>query len=622
MAIASNTIWEMKSSATTGNVNGAGFNPANAGMLTDFAATSANTASPVITSASYNFVAGDANNYFYVKAGTNWTVGWYKIVSVAANAATLDASVGSVVLSIGTQGLVTRNTSVGCASVASPTGGTGTIDYSQTDTAVIAAVADFNAVGASVTLTSLTAGFTPVMVGNIFHQTTTGVGAFGVVGWYEVATYVNATTVTLDRTPNSGTASVNTTGYVGGAGRLNGLEDTFKTMIQAANIVWVKSGTYTFSASATTASTNATTTNANYFIGYTTLRGDACNGSSRPIFAMGANTATGCQNTNHINLSFTGTGTTVYASGTNNSFINCKSLNSSTANRPAFSGDNTGCRFIGCEGIAQNGAAISASSSGQFIAGCYFHDSNIGATQSNAGSAVFGCIFEGNTTSAISNSSTQSTVINCSIYGREAKVGIGINLTAANSSLNRIINNIVYGFITGVSVGTGSATTNISQVNDFFNNTADVSNWLKDSSDIAIDPGFVGASQLTGTAANTSGSVLTDGAANFAGVNDNVDFLHIISGTGVTVGVYLITGHTGTTLTVNNALGTSSSNNDVYWVSNGHNFQVGSALAGLGFPTFTNTTGSLTTSYPYVGAVVPQASATGAGPFSRIMSGF
>ncbi len=61
MALTAGSIFEIRASATTLNVNGSGFNPANAGMLADATtdANTANTASPVLSSASYNFAAGD-----------------------------------------------------------------------------------------------------------------------------------------------------------------------------------------------------------------------------------------------------------------------------------------------------------------------------------------------------------------------------------------------------------------------------------------------------------------------------------------------------------------------------------------------------------------------------------
>jgi hypothetical protein len=45
-----------------------------------------------VTSASHNFVAADVGNLINVSAGSGWTLGFYEIVSVAANAATLDRS--------------------------------------------------------------------------------------------------------------------------------------------------------------------------------------------------------------------------------------------------------------------------------------------------------------------------------------------------------------------------------------------------------------------------------------------------------------------------------------------------------------------------------------------------
>src|ERR1041385_5743602 len=98
--------------------NGGGFANGVAGFPTDLAATSGNTSAPVVTSASYTFVAGDVGAYVYVKSGTNWTPGWYPINSVSGGAATLGAGIGAATLANG------RLTTVaGCATVASPSRG-------------------------------------------------------------------------------------------------------------------------------------------------------------------------------------------------------------------------------------------------------------------------------------------------------------------------------------------------------------------------------------------------------------------------------------------------------------------------------------------------------------------
>src|SRR5689334_8551301 len=96
MAFAATTNWETQSGGS--DSNGGGFDPGNASMATDLAGSSANTASPVVSSASYNFAAGDVGHWLFIQSGTNWTPGWYKIASVASNQATLDAAAGHGVL--------------------------------------------------------------------------------------------------------------------------------------------------------------------------------------------------------------------------------------------------------------------------------------------------------------------------------------------------------------------------------------------------------------------------------------------------------------------------------------------------------------------------------------------
>src|SRR5262245_15878555 len=123
MALAATTIWAVDTGGDDTNFSGA-FDPGQtAGMFTDGAATSATTSAPVFTSASYNFVAGDAGAWLYVASGTNWIPGWYKIASVSLNAATLTATIGQAVKS--TSGVVSGpSTATGCATTGSPTGAT------------------------------------------------------------------------------------------------------------------------------------------------------------------------------------------------------------------------------------------------------------------------------------------------------------------------------------------------------------------------------------------------------------------------------------------------------------------------------------------------------------------
>lgn len=201
MALTSYINWRVTTGGT--EANGGGFDPSlTTNMLTDGAATSATGASPVFSSASYNFVAGDVGAYLYIASGTNWTPGWYPIVSVAANAATLDADVttnrGGALLAN-----KTVLTTTGCATTASPTGATFSIDYTPLNTAPVSA-SDLTST-ASTTMTSATGGFTKVMIGNTVKLTS---GSGTTPGYYSITNRTDTNTITVDRSSGTYTAGV------------------------------------------------------------------------------------------------------------------------------------------------------------------------------------------------------------------------------------------------------------------------------------------------------------------------------------------------------------------------------------------------------------------------------
>jgi len=603
-ALAATTVWEGNASATANNVNGGSFNPSNAGMLTNFAATSATGNSPVVSSASYNFVAGDVGHWFYVQSGTNWTSGWYQIASVAANAATLSAAVGEAIQV--TSGIYAVNTVAGCATTASPTSGTGTMDYSQ-GTAAILALTDFASVDASAVLTTATGGFTPVMVGNIFHLAS---GTNATAGWYELTVYTDGNTMTIDR-DCAGAANLSSgVGKVGGALSFNSTldDDVFESLV-AGNTVWVKNGAYTLGEQITMAAdcTAAAPCNLN---GYNATRGDNPVGSTRPTIALGTTIFTLAGDYVNIGwLSLSGTGTSVIQAGIGSTLRYAKVTNSSaTVDRYAFVMAGASSSHFTTEGVSQNGTAIQISAGKARIIGAYLHDSNKGLSVTNPQDAIFitDSLFEGNRTTGIETVSTAGalTVVGNTVYGTQAKQGIGISLNNATCINSRLYNNIIYGHATGVAVSTAAQESNAGDYNDYYNNTADVSLFTKGPNDLALDPQFVGASQITGTTATTSGSVLTQAGGDFSTITDNTDYLHVLSGTGVTTGGYLITSHGATTLTVNNALGTSSAGDVTYYVTVGHNFEIGTNLQAQGYPGLYS--GSETTSYLDTGAVQRQ----------------
>jgi hypothetical protein len=619
--LSANSIIELNSLASASNINGGGFNPSNVNMLADLTtdANTANTNSPIVSSVSYNFVAGDVNAWLYVKSGTNWTPGWYQITSVTANKATLNAAIGAAIQTNATKGSpspkYTTNTVAGCATVGTPTAGTFTIDYSQ-GTAAILTATDYTAVLSSTTMTSVTGGFTKAMIGNFYHQTTTGTGGFGVVGWYEIVNVTDTNTVTLDRTPNVTAASVACTGQTGGAMSLNSvLDDALFEIGVGTNGTggmrfFVKNGSFTLGQAVSIAASGGS--QAPIVVeGYNTLRGDTPTGTNRPTITQGANAFTAGSNWDFYNLIFTGTAATVFTLGGNGKLINCKSINTSTtADRDSvlMAADSM---IFNSEIISYRGRGVNLSSVSSKVSGSYIHDSNkgLGSGFTTGRIILTNNIIADNVTHGLSMTAGYSNrvdVDNNTFYGAENKLGIGVSLATGVTDVS-LLNNIIYGFATGVSHA-DTQSVGYDDYNDYNNNTNDVSaagQWQKGANDVTTAPGFTSIAQLTGTTASVSGSVITDTNANFNTVTDNVDFIYLKSGTaGPTFGKYLITAHTSTTVTVDIAPGNSAVADHGWQITTGHNFAIGTNLKALGFPGAFQ--GGLTTGYMDIGGVQRQ----------------
>ncbi len=611
MALAAGSLVEIRSTATASNVNGGGFNPANANMLTNFTATSANTSAPVVSTASYSFVASDVGAWFYVKSGTNWTPGWYQISSVS----------GAAIRFVNDR--FVRNTIAGIATTASPTGGAGTVDYSQQDTAKLA-LTDLASVGSSTTITSATAGFTPVMVGNFLRQYTTGTGAFGVVGWYELVSYTNATTMVTDRTTNNGTAEVAVSGNVGGALSLGSSDATVFNMAVLPFRYFVKGGSgvsYTLNGTMTiTAAGDAN--NSTIIEGYNLLRGDRPTGSTRPTFALGSGIWTWAAQWYCFSLIKTGSGTIVEQMNNGIFSYLCKTINfSATAGRQAV---NMGgfCLSSNCEYISYRGVAVQLNSCS--LEFCYIHDSNIGFSNLSGVSAYINqCIIAGNVNSAFSGGAFSGGVFvvnGCTLYGAENKLGIGLQQIVSGAAIQGK-NNIIYGFATG-AMSNSLNNNNYDDYNNYFNNTTDATLWSKGPNDTALNPQFAGLSQLTGTTATTtSGNHLVDTTVDFiaAGVVPGRDFLYIKSGTGVTAGIYgILSVDSATQITTDIALAANATANKVWQITvksaGNTSFNIGSNLKGLGYPSLF--AGEIATNSIAMGAVQPTAVAGGAFTFA------
>jgi hypothetical protein len=244
MALSANVIFDVR---TTGSdtLNGGGFDPSRtAGMFTDGAATVATSDSPVFTSASYNFVAGDVGHWVYIGSGTNWLIGWYEIASVAANAATLKAAIGESRPALANMPCYNANTTAGCASVASPTGATWSIDYSQSDTARFS-YTDLASAGAGLTVSSATTPFGRQMVGNMLVIAS---GTNFTAGNYIIASVAAVTFIATVQGAGNITSGVGASG-VGGLGGAMATPGKSMQRRVTGNKHFFKSGTYTCTSS-------------------------------------------------------------------------------------------------------------------------------------------------------------------------------------------------------------------------------------------------------------------------------------------------------------------------------------------------------------------------------------
>lgn len=502
MAIPATLIHEVR---TTGNdANAGGFDPANANFATDGTVdtNTGNTASPVFSSASYNFVTGDIGAWLFIKSGTNSIPGWYQIASVGSNKATLTASIGSAPLYNPTTPYSTINTAAGIATVGTPTGLTWGVDYSQQASAQIA-YTDMVIGSAGAGQMTYTSAGNPVgknIIGNVLNVT----GGTGFTVQRVVVSSTSGTTATIVAT---GANTLGTASSTGGTGNLGGSFASLGGTVNfpvAGNTIYVKSGSY----SITSASTNVangcyTTSQAITIEGYNSVRTDmgtapvltasgistftvvnfssndctvrnisvdCANLTAGKAFAWFRGTIEKCTGDNCKSGAFVGSTVTTHA-------IRCKATGCSSTSPFSGGGVCVGCEAyantvtgfnttVTCEDCLSYGNTGSASvhgfamTNGTRLRRCVAYGNQgkgINANFISSGS-IIDCIVEGNTDDGIDiASSTNVNVVNCGAYNN------GTNLDNASASRPAIRNFIV---------ATGSFFTNAAS-NDFsLNNTA------------------------------------------------------------------------------------------------------------------------------------------------------
>lgn len=620
-AIPADAVWEVRSTATSGNVNGGGFNPSNANFLTDGAATSATGNAAVFTSASYNFVANDVGAKLFIKSGTNWNaVCWYNIDSVAANAATVNSTAGAGVCRAANTRFFAATTSAGVATTGSPTGATWGIDYSQQNAA---AYADSDLTGTTTSATSALKPFTTQMVGNIIHLNSgTGVTA----GWYEIVS-VSGVTATLDRSAGASYSVV--VFKTGGALSLNatgtGIGDTaFSAAVTssttAANRIFFKGpATYTIAQSWTPASGS---TFPIIWEGYTSTRGDrpSIASGNQPTLALGSQTFNGGgTNEEYYNLSFTTAetnGIVIGNAGTMNigsKMFNCKCRQTSTG--ICIQGGSV--FFSDIMGGTGQGYMATGNGSTAILYGNFFHDSNKCVNMSSASTlefAVINNVFAGCSVNGIRTLiNGPQYFLNNTIYGAATPAGTNGGIEFGNSAAWKVValNNIVTGYTTGVKATTlVSSITPYVDYNDYYNNTTNIDSavdWQTGPHDLTSDPGFASLVVRSGTTATTTaGNHLVQSGATFQtwGIAAG-DRLDIISGTGPTQGGYVISSvDSETQVTVDTTLTANASADKQWQIIKTSNLSPGNNMKGAGIPGLFPSSNS--TSYLDIGGVQRQ----------------
>jgi hypothetical protein len=350
--------------------------------------------------------------------------------------------------------------------------GAGT-DYSQQTTAALA-LTDLAAGAGSTTLTSATGGFTAQHVGNCIYIRS---GTNFTAGWYFITGCTNANTVTLDRAPNS-VASSGGSGNVGGARAVP--TSAFWDAMVPGNLVWYKAGTYNLTESPTASGGIGSASGGLIkHHGYNATRGDAPTGANRPTFACGSSYQVifGAY-TSFENIIVTSSAATVALTiGANGIARNLKVAATGGGQAATLSSSMT----IGCEFSATGATAAQFGAAGGAIVGCYVHDATIGLNVSSSNVSIVACIVDSCATGVSVGANSSTLIFGCVIYNSSTK---GVNGSSPNKL--RIVESIISACAIGVGLTSADAA-NYSLLT-CWNNTTDVSNFSKGSSDISADP--------------------------------------------------------------------------------------------------------------------------------------
>jgi hypothetical protein len=373
---------------------------------------------------------------------------------------------------------------------------TGGTDYSQQDAAQLS-LTDLACLDTSTNLTSVTGGFTSAMVGNIIYIAS---GTQFTAGYYEIKTYVDTNTITIDRT--AAVSGQNATAGVGKVGGATNHPNTISAVVLSGNVIYIKAGTYQPVGANAYVATITVGGSAPAFIdwiGYNTTRTDEPTGNNRPL--LDANSAATrvlyiptaggnrFQNLRMANSTAEALGGLSGFSAIN-TYRNCRITNAGGRGLYSYSSQT----FVGCE-IDNNGSAgvqiTGGSNRGPLMISCYVHDNaGTGAAGTSTGSvSASNCVFDSNaghgvTTDVIMN------LDNCIAYKNTGATSDGFSWTSSTATSARIYNcssvsNGRYGF----SSSGGKA--QYFDFNNYYGHGTEVNGFVLGANDTGdVDPKF------------------------------------------------------------------------------------------------------------------------------------
>ena len=423
MAVANNSIWEVRIGGN--DTNGGYFCTDATGLATNGAVSSANTSSPVFSSATYNFVASDVGAWLFLRSGTNSIPGWYKIASVASNAATLTASVGTAIIF----NTLLANTSIGCGTTATLSSCVWTIDYTQQDAkntgTTNASTTDAVANGTT-TITSATANFQPSIVGNGIYFSG---GSGSIAGTYaRCVARVSTTSITIDA------AIASSTGMTMNVGGAHGSLTPSSVNSADANYIYVKNegadGSTVYPISTTiTFNGVAAGSYQNLVSGYGSIRSDGIRPVLRTTAAVnGFNlNRSGIMVLYNLIIDGNNVGLTGVLGSQDSFTTNCLIKNWTSYGISLSYWSAAFCEVTGCTStyavILNTGATMSY---------CYIHDNAAGGVYSYNGGILHNCVIANNTGIGYYAASGAALLLrNCLFYNNTSH---GLSLSGSYST--------------------------------------------------------------------------------------------------------------------------------------------------------------------------------------------